>query len=39
MNSEAKLRKKGDFEMNSQDMRMNAGSGEKPFYNKQPAFA
>ena len=39
MNSEAKMRKKGDFEMNSQDMRMNAGSGEKPFFNKQAAFA
>ena len=39
MNSEAKLRRKGDFEMGSQDMRVNAGSGEKPFFNKQPAFA
>jgi len=39
MNSEVKLRKKGDFEMSSQDLRMNAGSGEKPFHNKQPAFA
>ena len=34
MNSEAKLRRKGDFEMGSQDMRVNAGSGEKPFFNK-----
>ena len=39
MNSEVKMRKKGDFEMSSQDMRMNAGSGEKPYLNKQPAFA
>ena len=39
MNSEVKMRKKGDFEMSSQDMRMNAGSGEKPFFNKQAAFA
>ena len=39
LNSEAKIRRKGDFEMGSQDMRINAGSGEKPFFNKQPAFA
>ena len=39
MNSEVKLRRKGDFEMGSQDMRVNAGSGEKPFFNKQAAFA
>ena len=39
MNSEAKMRRKGDFEMGSQDMRVNAGSGEKPFFNKQAAFA
>ena len=39
MNSEAKMRRKGDFEMGSQDMRLNAGSGEKPFFNKQAAFA
>ena len=39
MNSEVKLRRKGDFEMSSQDMRVNAGSGEKPFFNKQAAFA
>ena len=39
LHSEAKMRRKGDFEMSSQDMRMNAGSGEKPFFNKQAAFA
>ena len=39
MNSEAKMRRKGDIDMSSQDMRMNAGSGEKPFFNKQAAFA
>ena len=39
MNSEAKMRRKGDIDMSSQDLRMNAGSGEKPFLNKQPAFA
>ena len=39
INSEAKMRRKGDLEISSQDMRMNAGSGEKPFFNKQAAFA
>ena len=39
ISSEAKMRRKGDLEMSSQDMRMNAGSGEKPFFNKQAAFA
>ena len=39
MNSEGKMRRKGDIDMSSQEMRMNAGSGEKPFFNKQPAFA
>ena len=39
MNSEVKMRKKADFEMSSQDIRMNARSGKKPFFNKQAAFA
>ena len=34
MHSEAKMRRKGDFEMGSQDSRAMAGSGEKPFSNK-----
>lgn len=38
INSEVKMKKRGDFEMASQDSRMMAGSGEKPMYNK-PAFA
>ena len=38
INSEAKMRKRGDFEMASQDSRMMAGSGEKPL-NSKPIYA
>ena len=40
LNTEVKMRKRGgDFEMGSQDSRVMAGSGEKPSFQKQPAFA